>query len=158
MGTIPVHGMKMFLLWPCNAYHMDIFSNIHKARQPYPILPCFIYYLDLPAIMKKFRKNTFDFPRLKIYFPQIKIRWKKLARAFQNFIERFNLSIENMALFKCFWTAPRGSLKRFNLLIENMALFKCSSTVPRSSWNGSTLQLKIWRGSNMCKTVQNRQH
>ena len=40
------------------------------------------------------------------------------------FMKLFNLVIENMALFKCSWPAPRGSWQRFNLAIENMERFK----------------------------------
>ena len=51
----------------------------------------------------------------------------------QNYIERFNLAIENMARFKCSWTMPRGSLQWFNLAIENIARFKWFWTMPRCS-------------------------
>ena len=52
----------------------------------------------------------------------------------QNDIERFNITIENMAKFKCSWTMLPGSWQRFNLAIENMARFKCSWTPLSGSW------------------------
>ena len=93
------------------------------------------WVLDLLAIVKKFRKNTSDFPRLKI-------RWKKLACAVQNYIERFNLATENMAHLKCSLTVPSSSWQRFNLAIENMARFKCSSTLPRGPWQRFNLAIE----------------
>ena len=62
---------------------------------------------DLPAIVKKFEKHVWFFTTKNLFSMTKNLMKKTCLRVSKN-IERFNLSIKNMALFKCFWTALRG--------------------------------------------------
>ena len=77
-------------------------------------------------------KNPLKKARLrvsKLYREVQPLNWKygevqMLLNRSVRFMKLFNLLIENMAPFKCSWTASRGSWQRFNLAIENMERFK----------------------------------
>ena len=114
-------------------------------------------WLDLPAIVKKIRKNKFDLPQLKIYFSTTKNPLKKAGSRVSKFYREVQPLYWKYGTVQMLLNRSAQFMEMFNLLIENMALFKCSWTTPCGSWNYSILQLKIWRGSNMCKTVQKNQ-